>query len=185
MSGPRGRRLAALGGLLAGVALVGLVLAAGLASDDDLVASPLTGRAAPQFDLPALDGTEDGQVSLADLHGQVVVMNFWASWCTECHTEQPALNETWERFRDSGVVVLGVDFEDAAEDARRFVATTGASYPMVVDRDSSTALDYGLRGVPETFLIDRDGRLVDRIVGPTTAADLADRITPLLAGGPR
>ena len=178
-----GRRLAALVGLVAGVGLVALLLALGLTSDATLVASPLAGRPAPSFDLEGLDGAEQSSVRLEDLRGQVVVVNFWASWCTECRVEQPELNSVWQRFRDAGVVVLGVNFQDAAGDARQFAATSGASYPMVVDEDSSTALDFGLRGVPETFLIDRDGRIVDRIVGPVTAAGLAERIDPLLEGG--
>jgi cytochrome c biogenesis protein CcmG, thiol:disulfide interchange protein DsbE len=177
------------GALVAGVAvavlLVAGLLATGLGGGDSLAASPLTGRTAPQFDLPGLPGqTEDG-VRLEDLRGQVVVVNFWASWCAECHEEQAALNETWQRFRDAGVVVVGVNFEDAAGDARDYVASTGTSYPVVVDTDSSTALAYGLRGVPETFVIDRSGRLVDRVVGPATAAALADRIAPLLAEEPQ
>lgn len=177
-----GRRLAALAGLVTGVALVALLLAVGLGSDAKLVASPLIDRPAPAFDLPGLDGAPESRVRLEDLRGQVVVVNFWASWCTECRVEQPELNRAWEQFRDSGVVVLGVDFQDATGDARRFAATSGASYPMVVDEDSSTALDFGLRGVPETFVIDRDGRIVDRIIGPVTAAALAERIDPLLEG---
>lgn len=178
-----GRRLAALGGLAVGVALVALLLALGLTTDTELAASPLSGRPAPAFDLPALDGAEQSRVRLEDLRGQVVVVNFWASWCTECRVEQPELNAAWQRFRDAGVVVLGVNFQDAPGDARQFVATSGASYPMVVDEDSATALDFGLRGVPETFLIDRDGRIVERFVGPVTAATLGDRLEPLLDGG--
>jgi cytochrome c biogenesis protein CcmG, thiol:disulfide interchange protein DsbE len=177
------RRLAALAALAAGVGVVALLLGVGLTSDATLVASPLAGRQAPAFDLPGLDGTQESRVRLEDLRGQVVVVNFWASWCTECRIEQPELNSAWERFRDSGVVMLGVNFQDAAGDARQFAATSGAAYPLVVDEDSSTALDFGLRGVPETFLIDRDGRVVDRIVGPVTATALAERIDPLLEEG--
>lgn len=181
-AGWAGRRLAALGGLVAGVGLVAAILALGLTTDAELTASPLTGRPAPAFDLPGLDDAEQGRVRLEDLRGQVVVVNFWASWCTECRVEQPELNAAWQRFRDAGVVVLGVDFQDAPGDARQFVATSGASYPMVVDEDSSTALDFGLRGIPETFLVDREGRIVERFVGPVTAARLGERIQPLLDG---
>jgi cytochrome c biogenesis protein CcmG/thiol:disulfide interchange protein DsbE len=108
-------------------------------------------------------------------------VNFWASWCAECRTEQADLNRLWQRFRDAGVVVVGVNFEDATDDARQYVASSGASYPVVVDADSKTALAYGLRGVPETYLIDPRGRLVDRVIGPVTYARLASRISDLLA----
>ena len=80
--------------------------------------SPLVGRLAPDFTLAQLDGPS---LTLSKLRGQVVVVNFWASWCTECHTEQSALDQTWQRFRDSGVVVVGVNFEDTTGDARDYV----------------------------------------------------------------
>ena len=165
------------------VLAVAVLLGVGLSQPERLAAAPITVRKAPDFSLPDLQGGD--RVRLSDLRGQVVVVNFWASWCAECQVEQEALATTWERFRDAGVVVLGVDFQDATEDAREYVARTGTSYPVVVDSRSTTALDYGLRGVPETYLIDRGGRLVDRIVGPVTADDLADRITGLLGDGAR
>jgi cytochrome c biogenesis protein CcmG/thiol:disulfide interchange protein DsbE len=169
-------------GVVLAVAVVASLLAVGLRTGTTIAeASPLQGRSAPDFRLPALDGTGAGAVRLSELRGQVVVVNFWASWCTECRTEQAALNQTWQRFRDAGVVVVGVDFEDAVGDARAYAARGGVSYPLVVDRDSSTALAYGLRGVPETYLVDRQGRLVDRFIGPVTAGRLAHRITGLLA----
>lgn len=159
------------------VAAAVALLATGLARDPSASRSPLVGRPAPAFRLPGLGGAP---VSLAGLRGQVVVVNFWASWCTECHTEQAALNSTWDRFRDSGVVVLGVDFQDSSDDARDYLARAGISYPTVVDGRSRTALAYGLRGIPETFVIDARGRVVDRVIGPVDEARLAAHITPLL-----
>jgi cytochrome c biogenesis protein CcmG/thiol:disulfide interchange protein DsbE len=171
--------------VVAAVLAVGLLLSFGLSNRDALATSPLVRRPAPAFTLPGLDGRRESAVSLVELRGHVVVVNFWASWCTECRTEQAALNQTWERFRDAGVVVVGVDFEDATDDARQFVASTGASYPMVVDTKSATALAYGLRGVPETYVIDARGRIVDRVIGPATASRLATTITGLLSGAAR
>jgi cytochrome c biogenesis protein CcmG, thiol:disulfide interchange protein DsbE len=168
-----------------GVLAVAVLLSFGLSHRDALATSPLVRRPAPAFTLPALDSRHDSAVRLSALRGHVVVVNFWASWCTECHTEQAALNRTWARFRDAGVVVVGVDFEDAPGDARDYVARTGASYPMVVDATSATALAYGLRGVPETYVIDPRGRIVDRVIGPVTSARLAHRITGLLDGTQR
>lgn len=174
-------RTLSLAGVAAAVLAVAVLLGVGLSRPDEIAAAPLTVRKAPDFTLPDL---QDGghRVRLSDLRGQVVVVNFWASWCAECQVEQEALAQTWERFRDAGVVVLGVDFQDAAGDAREYVARTGTSYPVVVDTRSRTALAYGLRGVPETYVIDQAGRLVDRVVGPVTADGLADRITGLLEG---
>ena len=181
MSGRRTRVWAVLGVALA-VLAVAVVLSFGLSHREALATSPLVRRPAPEFTLAGLDGRRESTVRLSSLRGHVVVVNFWASWCTECHTEQAALNRTWERFRDSGVVLVGVDFEDATGDARQYVATTGATYPMVVDTKSATALAYGLRGVPETFVIDPRGRIVDRVIGPVEYPRLARRITGLLEG---
>jgi cytochrome c biogenesis protein CcmG/thiol:disulfide interchange protein DsbE len=179
------RRWMLLTGVVVGVAAVTLLLGVGLRSGTSEAASPLQGRAAPDFSLPGLDGGRNSAVRLSSLRGQVVVVNFWASWCTECQTEQAALNQTWQRFRNAGVVVVGVNFQDAAGDARDYAASVGASYPLVVDRSSRTALDYGLRGIPETFVVDRHGALVHRLIGPVTANRLAGLISPLLDGSGR
>lgn len=179
MTGTR-LRIWALVGVALAVLAVGLLFAAGAGSTEALATSPLVGRDAPDFTLRGLDGRPESTVRLSELRGQVVVVNFWASWCTECHTEQAALNDTWQRFRDAGVVVVGVNFQDAEGDARAYVAKSGTSYPTVVDASSSTALAYGLRGVPETYVIDRNGRMVDHIIGPVTRDRLATPITRLL-----
>jgi cytochrome c biogenesis protein CcmG, thiol:disulfide interchange protein DsbE len=162
--------------LVAVLSVVGL-LATGLQRDPGAIRSPLVGRAAPDFTLPGIDGSA---VRLAKLRGQVVVVNFWASWCTECRTEQGELNATWDRFRDAGVVVLGVNFQDSLDEARQYLAESGSSYPVVEDTTSRTALAYGLRGVPETFVIGPTGKVVDRVIGPVDASRLADKISPLL-----
>ncbi len=176
------RRALLLAAVAVAVSAVVALLSIGLSRDPSATASPLVGRAAPDFTLAQLDGKP---FTLSKLRGQVVVVNFWASWCAECHTEQPALNQTWQRFRDSGVVVVGVNFEDTAGDAGDYVRAAGVSYPVVEDSDSRTALAFGLRGIPETFLIDRTGRIVDRIIGPVDATKLADQIGSLLRAGER
>jgi cytochrome c biogenesis protein CcmG, thiol:disulfide interchange protein DsbE len=181
----RGGRRWAVAGVAAAVLVAAALLSFGLSHRDALASTPLVQRSAPGFTLPALDARHRGPVRLADFRGQVVVVNFWASWCTECRTEQAALNQTWQRFRDAGVVVLGVDFEDAAGDARQYVATSGVSYPVVVDGHSSTALAYGVRGVPETYVVDRRGRIVDRVIGPVSAPRLRATIQDLLEGAGR
>jgi cytochrome c biogenesis protein CcmG/thiol:disulfide interchange protein DsbE len=184
MPGSRTRIWATLG-VTAAVLAVGVLFGFGLTHRDALATPPLDERPAPGFTLPGLSGRPADGVRLADLRGHVIVVNFWASWCAECRTEQADLNRIWQRFRDAGVVVVGVNFEDATDDARQYVASSGASYPVVVDADSRTALAYGLRGVPETYVIDPHGRLVDRVIGPVAYASLAARISELLARGTR
>jgi cytochrome c biogenesis protein CcmG/thiol:disulfide interchange protein DsbE len=176
------RRIVLLATVVAAVLAVVILLATGLGRDPSAPASPLVGRAAPGFTLAQLDGP---QFTLSTLRGQVVVINFWASWCAECHTEQSALNGTWQQFRDSGVVVVGVNFQDTSTDARDYVRTAGVSYPVVEDSDSRAALAYGVRGIPETFIVDRSGRIVDRVIGPVDAAKLAGQINSLLSAGSR
>jgi cytochrome c biogenesis protein CcmG/thiol:disulfide interchange protein DsbE len=184
MPGSRTRTLAVLAVAVA-VLSVGLLFSFGLTHRDALATSPLVQRPAPDFTLPGLSGRQQDAVRLTDLRGHVVVVNFWASWCTECRTEQAALNRVWQRFRDAGVVVIGVNFEDTTGDAREYVASSGASYPVVVDTRSRTALAYGLRGVPETYVIDPHGQLVHRVIGPVTYPALAGQVTSLLAEGSR
>ena len=149
----------------------------GLGRDPSVFASPLVGRVAPNFTLPQLDGPP---VTLARLRGQVVVINFWASWCTECRVEQAALDQTWQQFQDSGVVVLGVDFQDTVDAARNYVRTDAVTYPVVEDASSKTARAFGLRGVPETFVVNRSGRIVRHVIGPVDPVVLAGEINSML-----
>ncbi len=119
---------------------------------------------APAFTLDRLD--RDGQLAVADLKGKAVVVNFWASWCIPCRDEAPVLQKTYERYRDRGLVVLGVDVNDFRQDARRFMKRYGLSYPVVYDGKGSTVGKWGVRGFPETFFVDRTGKLVgERIEG--------------------
>jgi cytochrome c biogenesis protein CcmG/thiol:disulfide interchange protein DsbE len=173
------RRTVWLSAVVASVAAVVALMASGLGRDASVTASPLVGRAAPNFTLPGLNGPA---VTLSDLSGQVVVVNFWASWCAECRVEQKALDQIWQRFRNSGVVVVGVDFEDTGGVARDYVQRSGLTYPVVEDKTSRTALAYGIRGVPETFVVDRSGQIVERVIGPVDVGRLADRITAVSSG---
>lgn len=173
MTAPARWRALLLGAVVVVILAVAAVLGSAIGGPATTAASPLVGRQAPDFRLAGLNGPA---VRLSDLRGQVVVVNFWASWCAECRVEQAALDDTWQRFRDSGVVVLGVDFQDQSGDARAYLADTGSSYPAVRDADSSTALAFGLRGVPETFVVDAAGRVVDRVIGPVDEDGLARSI---------
>ena len=113
---------------------------------------------APHFDLKRLD--QPGKLSLAAYRGQVVVLNFWASWCKPCKTEIPRLEAAWQRFRSQGVVVIGVDAQDFSGDARKFMRRYKVTYPNVHDGPGNTLPKYGVTGFPETYFVGRDGRLV-------------------------
>lgn len=176
------RRTLLLAGVVTAVMVIVTLLATGLGRDPSVIASPLVGRAAPNFTLPQLDGPP---VTLSKLRGQVVVVNFWASWCTECRVEQAALDRTWQQFQDSGVVVIGVNFEDTTGDARDYVRAADVTYPVVEDTDSRTALAYGLRGVPETFVVNQSGQVVSRVIGPIDATKLVSEINSMLLASAR
>lgn len=118
---------------------------------------------APDFVLPRLD--EDGRLDLASLRGNVVVVNFWASWCPPCRLEAPALEATWQRYRDRGVVVVGINVQDLVPEAARFLKETRTTYPVVRDRDNATYRAYGVVALPETFFIERAGMIVEKFRG--------------------
>jgi len=112
---------------------------------------------APNFDLSRLD--QPGRLTLSDLRGKAVVLNFWASWCLPCKKEAPLLDAAWKRWRSKGVIVLGVDANDFSGDARSFMRRYGITYPVVRDGEGAWIDDYGLTGFPETFFVRPDGHL--------------------------
>lgn len=130
---------------------------------------------APDFTLESLDGDET--VSLSDYRGKAVVLNFWASWCQPCKQEAPLLQRAWERYRDEGLVVLGVDAQDLKSDARRFVERYELTYPILHDRNGVTLGRFGYSAFPETWFVDREGRLVgEHVVGEFTEEQLDENI---------
>jgi cytochrome c biogenesis protein CcmG, thiol:disulfide interchange protein DsbE len=166
------------------LALVGL-LAYGLAQNepDRRVEEALERgerEQAPALELPKLDGSGSG--SLADYRGEVVVLNFWASWCEPCRKESPMLERWHRRMTERGGTVLGVDVLDVTGDAQDFIEEYGLSYPMLKDKDGSALESFGIVAYPETFVIDRDGRIAAVRRGPVDEPFMRAEVAPLLEG---
>jgi cytochrome c biogenesis protein CcmG/thiol:disulfide interchange protein DsbE len=163
---------------LAAVPVLAL-LAYGFRLDPRDIRSPLVGRPAAAFTLTGFDGAP---VSLQALRGQVVVLNFWASWCyPACYDEAPVLERGWRTYRDRGLVVVGVDIQDREEAGRKFVRDLGLSFPNAPDPTGKVSVDYGVYGVPETFFIDRQGRIRVKHVGAVTEQVFRETAEALLA----
>ena len=122
-------------------------------------------------------------ISLGDLAGKVTVVNFWASWCLACRDEHVPLSETARRYAGTPTQFIGILYNDRPALGQRWIAQMGGqSYPSVLDDRSRTAIDYGLYGVPETFIIDPDGRIAYKHIGPISATVLRSWIDSLLPG---
>jgi cytochrome c biogenesis protein CcmG/thiol:disulfide interchange protein DsbE len=165
----------------AAVVPVLLLLAYGFKTDPREIPSPLLGRPAAAFSLTTFSGAP---LSLESLRGKVVVLNFWASWCVPaCYEEAPTLERIWRAYKDKDVTVVGVDVQDKEEAAREFLARFEHSFPNAPDPRGRVSVDYGVYGVPETFFIDRQGRVRFKHVGALTD-DLARRHLDVLLKEP-
>lgn len=156
------------------------VLSVGFGRDPRVVASVLMDRPAPALRGPTL---EDGSFDLADYRDQVVVVNFWASWCVACREEHPELVSAARGLERYGVQFVGVDTQDTVGAANAFMAEMGdeGTYPSVLDPDGRKAVEWGLFGVPETFVIDPSGRIRAKAVGAVTEEWLVGTVGTLLA----
>jgi cytochrome c biogenesis protein CcmG/thiol:disulfide interchange protein DsbE len=160
------------------VALVAM-LAFGLRPD---TSTKLEGQKAPNFELTAFNGEFDGQhFSLEDLHGQPVVLNFWASWCVECDKEMALLEQAWHDYQDQGIWFIGVDYLDIDSEGLAYLDRYGITYPNAPDIGSRAFEDYQCTGVPETFFIDRDGVIQHVQIGPLTQPRLYALLDQLVA----
>lgn len=157
------------------------LLAYGLTRSPNIIDSPLPGRAAFDFTSTTLDGDT---LSLSDLKGKVVVLNFWASWCVACIDEHPVLAAAERLYASRGFQVLGVVYQDSPENARRWMARMGGGWPSIMDGESRIAIEYGVYGVPETFFIGRDGRIAYKQIGPVNWPLLQQWVDRLLAQSP-
>jgi len=140
---------------------------------------------APDFEMVFFDGYEwqsQPNAELSDFAGQPVVLNFWASWCVECKVEADLLEDTWQKYRDDGVVFLGVAYIDVEPKSLAYLDEYGITYPNAPDLRSSISSKYDITGVPETFFIDRNGEVVHIQLGPVNETMLISLIDQMLAG---
>ena len=160
-------------GLFLGLAVL---LAVGLTLNPNTVPSPLIGKPAPSFELPRLDG--QGSFSHTDLAGQVSLVNVWASWCVACRDEHPLFVELARR----GVApIYGLNYKDEEADAKRWLQAFGDPYTVsVVDRDGRVGLDWGVYGVPETFVLDRNGVIRHKVIGAINERIVREELLPLI-----
>ena len=167
--------------LIAFIALAALFFYRLGAGDPSRLPSALIGHPVPTFDLPGITGLErDGKpipgIGNATFQGTVTLLNVWASWCVPCHDEAPFLEQL---SRDKRIQLVGINYKDTADNARRFLYRYGNPF-VATGRDETgrASIDWGVYGVPETFLIDRDGRIAYKLVGPITAENLGRTLLP-------
>ena len=198
MTASPARRALRIAGILAAVAFVAL-LVYGLTSKatdstiDDALSRGET-VAAPGFTLSALaDGRDagtawerasaDGEVSLRELRGTPLVVNFWASWCDPCRAEAKVLEQAW-REGEGDVLFLGLDAQDAREDARDFIDQFGLTFPHVRDPGNATQRDWGVTGLPETYFVAANGRVVGHVIGTVDEIQLREGVAAAQSGRP-
>lgn len=166
------------GGIVALLALLGWGLLNATATRPD------SGDAAPSFEMQFFDGYEWNDLSTAnleDMRGNVVVLNFWASWCVECRLEADLLENAWRQYRDQGVIFLGIAYVDADAKSLAYMQEFDVSYPNAPDRGTSISKAYHITGVPETFFIDKNGQVARTVIGPVNGNTLHGEIARLLS----
>ena len=170
---PLRRRWIIAAAILAPAVAILALLAYGFTTEPRYIPSPLVAKPAPPFTMTLFDG---GVLRLEELRGKVVFVNFWASWCVPCREEARDLEAAWRAYKTRDVMFIGVNIQDKEPDARAFLHEFGITYPNGIDQGSKIAIDYGVYGIPETFFIDRDGRITYKHIGTLGAALLEAKI---------
>jgi cytochrome c biogenesis protein CcmG/thiol:disulfide interchange protein DsbE len=146
----------------------------------------LLGNSAPDFTLPLFQELfEEEDIALADLRGQVVVVNFWASWCVECYKEAELLEQAWQDYKAKDVMFIGVDHLDTDKEGLAYMAQYGITYPSGPDIGDKISQNYGITGVPETFFIDKDGNIAHVQIGPISRVELYALLDKLVKKPPQ
>ena len=178
------RTLLVLLPLVVFIGIAGLFLVGLNEGDPSQLPSALIGKPAPKTELPPIDGLDrDGKpvpgINYAMLKGGVTLVNVWASWCVPCHDEVPFLEALG---KDKRFKLVGINYKDAPSDARRFLNKYGNPFVASgADRSGRASIDWGVYGVPETYVVDRNGTITYKLVGPITQANLADTMLPEIA----
>ena len=168
--------------LLLVVTAILALFALGLQNDPSAIPSPLVNQPAPNFSVEALDG--EGLVTLAEHKGQWVLVNFWGSWCVSCVAEHPHLLALAKQTRDrKDFVIIGVDFKDTLEGGKQFLEYHGdPGYRHAFDPKQKIAIDWGVYGAPESFLVDPQGTIRFKHTGPIYSGWLEEKVLPLMQG---
>jgi cytochrome c biogenesis protein CcmG/thiol:disulfide interchange protein DsbE len=169
-------------GIALGTVVLAVVLASRFGGDPALVDSPLIGQPAPEFDLTTLDGSDE--VALGDLRGDIVVINFFASWCLQCRAEHADLVATSDAFGEDDVTFVQIGYQESPSESLEWLRQVGTSQwtKYLADPGSRTAIAYGVFGIPETFFIDPDGVVVGKIIGESDAFTLGATIDAIKRG---
>lgn len=168
-----------IGRILVWVVILGFLALAGWQLVNNERVQP-TGGLAPDFTLTTYSGED---ITLSDLRGQVVVINFWASWCVPCRDEAPALENMWQAYKDDGVMFIGVGYLDSEAKALAFMEEFGMTYPSGADKQQVISDEYRITGVPETFIVDPQGNITFHAALPITEEILVREIEKARANG--
>jgi len=149
----------------------------GFGINSEFTETALAQQPAPLFEGTTLDGEA---ISLADLKGKLVLVDFWSSWCPPCRQEGPALAQVYREFQDEGVEFIGVAIWDRESQVVDFVEEIGVPFPIIMDDRGSIAIDYGVSGIPEKYFVDPEGNLIKKFVGPVQPDDLRNALNAVL-----
>jgi cytochrome c biogenesis protein CcmG/thiol:disulfide interchange protein DsbE len=171
----------AIGLAAVAIAIIVAVMATRFGTDPNEVASPLVGTPVASVELPYLE--DPGTLNLADVGSDILVVNFWASWCLPCRAEHPVLVDTATRWESAGVRVIGIVYQDDVESASRFLDEFGRAYEVVTDPGGRAAISFGVFGVPETFIVGRDGKVAGVVRGEVSGPGLESALQRLVVDG--
>jgi cytochrome c biogenesis protein CcmG, thiol:disulfide interchange protein DsbE len=155
------------------------LLAFGFTRDAHYITSPLLAKVATPFTVTLFDGRK---ITLNDLRGKAIFLNFWASWCTPCRAEAKELEAAWQRIKDKNMVFIGIALQDTEKDSRAFLQEFNITYPNGRDESGRIAVDYGVWGIPESFFIDPQGRITYKHVGGIHAAMVSAKLQEAARG---